>query len=220
MKFKLNQITILKRRWIKIILEKGQFIQSYIPQEKPYGISFGQWTVRWWQWAYSSPTYINPVADKSGINANINQNGPVWFLAGTFGEGKLVERYCSIPFNKAILFPVINYEINRIERPDLDSDYEMVKHVKDDQDDIINKEIKINDQNVPIFRVKSDPTIFSLYINPDNYFKLKGGNTLATADGYWVFLKSLPKGNHQIYFHGSCSLGTRQITAQYHIEIT
>ena len=137
-----------------------------------------------------------------------------------FGESKLVERDCSIPFNKAILIPVINYEINRMERPDLDSDSEMVKHVTTDQDDIINKEIKINDKSVPIFRVKSDPIIFPLYIHPCNYFKIDGGNTLATADGYWVFLKSIPKGNHQIYFHGSCSLGTRQITAKYNIEIT
>jgi hypothetical protein len=200
-------------------MEKGQFIEWFTPEEKPYGISFGQWTVRWWQWAYSTPININPVADKSGINANINQDGEVWFLAGTFGEGKLVERYCSIPFNKAVLIPVINYEINRIERPDLDSDSEMVKHVTADQDDIINKEIKINDRSVPIFRVKSDPIIFPLYIHPDNYFKMNGGNTFATADGYWVFLKPIPKGNHQIYFHGSCSLGTRQITAKYHLEI-
>lgn len=209
---------------------KEQTIEWFTPEEKPFGISFGQWTVRWWQWALSIPKNINPVTDKSGIYANTNQDERVWFLAGTWGEGEKVKRYCSLPHNKAILIPIINYETNRMEKPNLISYSEMVKDATEDQNDIRVKDFKINnDESVPIrhaesihnaiFRVKSDPSIFPLYIHPDNYFKLKGGKTDATADGYWVFLKSLPKGKHQLYFHGACSAGTRQTTAEYNIEI-
>lgn len=61
---------------------------------KPYGISYPDWTVRWWQWADSIPTPLNPASDKTGQNCAQSQSGPVWFLAGTFG-GK-AERPCSI----------------------------------------------------------------------------------------------------------------------------
>ena len=198
---------------------KDQLIDFFTENDKPYGISFGGWTVKWWQWAYSIPTNINPLVDKNGKYANINQEGPVWFLAGTFAEGKFVERTCSVPHNKSILCPIINYEINPIERPDLDSDSKMMKHVIEDQDDIATKEIMVNNNKIPVFRVKSEPSIFELYINPDNYFGRKGGNTISTSDGYWVFLKYLPIGHHEIFFHGTCSLGTRQVTVKYNIEI-
>lgn len=29
-------------------------------QSKPYGISYAEWTSKWWKWAYSVPKNINP----------------------------------------------------------------------------------------------------------------------------------------------------------------
>ena len=52
----------------------------------------------------------NPLLDDTGEHSFVNQNGPVWFLAGTFGEGKCPKRKCAIPAGKAILFPVINFK--------------------------------------------------------------------------------------------------------------
>ena len=62
---------------------------------KPYGISYPDWTVKWWQWADSIPTPLNPASDKTGQNCAQSQSGPVWFLAGTFG-GK-AELTCTDP---------------------------------------------------------------------------------------------------------------------------
>ena len=51
----------------------------------PYGVSDADWTAKWWQWVLSLPVEINPVKDLTGKNCATNQNGPVWFLAGTVG---------------------------------------------------------------------------------------------------------------------------------------
>jgi hypothetical protein len=194
-------------------------VDFFTPEDKPYGLTYGQWTVKWWQWALSAPRAVNPLLDDTGENASLNQTGPVWFLAGTFGENKIPRRSCSIPQNKAILFPVINYEMNELENPNIKAEPDLIKHVMEDIDDITVKEATIDGQVVPIYRIASDPPIFSLNINHDNCIGVSGGTTEAAADGYWVFLKPLFQGKHHIYFHGACSGGTRNASAEYHLVV-
>src|SRR3954470_21116236 len=71
---------------------------------RPYGQSYGQWAVAWWQWALSVPAASNPVADTTGEFAGEGQSGPVWFVAGTFQNS--AERSFTVPAGKALLMPV------------------------------------------------------------------------------------------------------------------
>ena len=65
------------------------------PQSHPHGKTYGEWAAAWWQWALSIPEAQNPVADATGEFAGLGQSGPVWFLAGTFGNS--AERTVTIP---------------------------------------------------------------------------------------------------------------------------
>jgi hypothetical protein len=76
--------------------------------EKAYGFSYGEWSAKWWQWAVALPAAENPITDTTGQFCNKNQDGKVWFLAGTAGGS--VARKCTIPAGKAILFPIITAE--------------------------------------------------------------------------------------------------------------
>jgi hypothetical protein len=195
-------------------------IGYFTPDSKPFGLTYGQWTVKWWQWALSIPKAINPVLDDTGKNAGVNQNGPVWFLAGTFGENKVQRRVCTVPSGKSILLPVINYEMNPLESPQLKNEDELIRHVIEDIDDIVIKEALVDgNRTIPIYRVHSDPLIFPLIINDDNGIGISGGTTQAAADGYWVFLKPLSSGNHNIYFHGACRGGIRNVAAEYNLTV-
>jgi len=167
------------------------------------------------------PAHANPAADEIGQYGGMDQvDRDVWFLAGTLG-GKPVKRKCSIPAGRAILFPVINYEMNSLEKPQLRTESELVGHVQQDQDDIINLDAIVDGENVPIYRVKSDPTFFAITAPEDNVVLIPdGGTTQATADGYWVFLKPLHLGEHDIHFSGSCSAGIRKVNARYHITVS
>jgi hypothetical protein len=194
--------------------------EIFTPETKPYGLTYGQWTVKWWQWLLSIPTDTNPAADENGIHASMNQtDSHVWYLAGTLG-GKTVTRKCIIPAGRSILFPVINYEMNSIEKPELRTDSELIRHVMEDEDDIINLEAIIDEQRIPIYRVRSDPPMFPLTIPADNLLNTSvGGTTRATSDGYWVFLKTLEPGEHNLYFAGSCSAGSRNVKATYSVRV-
>ncbi len=194
----------------------NNIIQCFTPEDSPYGLSYGEWTTKWWEWALSVPIPVNPVLDNTGQYADKNQHDSVWFLAGTIGdENKVAHRTCIIPKQTAILFPVINY----IHTSDstFKTDIELVNHVQKDIDDIVVNEAMVDGQKVPIFRVKSEPRIFSLRVREENKLGIPVGNNIASADGYWVFIKSLNKGQYEIYFHGACSGGARNASAQYQI---
>jgi len=195
-------------------------IEFHSPDSKPYGLTYGQWTVKWWRWALSVHKDRNPIVDISGANASIlNNDSDVFFLAGTLG-GAEVERRCEVPANRSILFPVINYEVNSTDDPEFRTDNELVAGVKRDIDDILNLETTLDGNKVKIFRISSDPPIFDL---EDNFEPTKSHNSnlkRASSDGYWVFLKPLNKGEHELSFSGSCSAATRNVRALYRINVT
>jgi hypothetical protein len=69
------------------ITEGSGISQLYPTNSKPYGLTYGEWSAKWWQWAMSIPTKDSPIVDKTGAKCAVGQNDPnVWFLAGTGGE--------------------------------------------------------------------------------------------------------------------------------------
>ena len=189
----------------------------------PFGLTYGQWTVRWWRWALSIPKSVNPVLDPSGDHASVNQPEKyVWFLTGTFGndDTNLPKRFCTIPSGRSILFPVINYEANLLEYPQLTTEDELTKHVKKVEDTIVKKECSVDGRRIAAQRVMSDPRVFKLKIREENPVNIrKSGLTVAAADGYWVFLKPLAEGNHFISFEGSCEQGKIRSGAFYQVRV-
>lgn len=199
-----------------------QKTESYfLADSKPLGISFGNWTVRWWRWAFDIPKSRNPINDQSGNFANVNQRRDVWFLAGKPADQEpyVPLRRCNIPSGNAVLIPIINCEANKLEFPELD-ETGLKENVITHMEQIKQKECFLNGKNIPVQRVRSDPEIFDIYIDSENIFDIpNGGNTVASADGYWVFLKPLEKGEHKLEFHGSCSSGVRFSGSKYVLTV-
>lgn len=191
--------------------------------DRPYGTTYGAWTVKWWQWLLSIPLDINPLSDQIGQHWNSAQPlSDVWFLAGNFGSTNRIfpKRKIKMQFGRGILFPVLNCEANALEYPDLKTHEDLLKHVSHDVDTIIKRDCFVNGIRLNSIRIPSDPRIFRVSINKDNAFGVKnGGSTDAAADGYWVFLKPLPQGVYSIHFEGSCEFGRLNSGANYEIVI-
>ena len=73
---------------------------------KPYGSSYEDWTIKFWQWLLSISSDRNPITDTTGELCGENQNStlPVFFLA--FSGGGSAIRTCDVPAAKAILVPI------------------------------------------------------------------------------------------------------------------
>jgi hypothetical protein len=198
-------------------------IDYFDKDDKPYGESYGQWTIKWWQWALSTPRSNSALIDSNGRNASIGQpDKDVWFLAGTIPSEEEVEeqhREITVPSGRAILFPIINCEANQLEYPELKSDDDLVAYVRQDENGIVKKNAFVNGSPIPAMRIASDPLVFNLSISDDNALRIKAGTTRASSDGYYVFLKPLPKGNYSIAFQGACEGGKLKNGADYTVNV-
>jgi hypothetical protein len=171
------------------------------PDSQPYGLTYGEWTAKWWQWAHSIPTESNPLLDQTGKDCAQaqNQTGPVWFLAGT-GAGS-AERTCTIPAGKAILLPIINSANVRTAG---ETNEELLAGVKELEDKVTTLEASIDGtplQNLWNYRIQSP--FFNETLPKENVLGVPEGTYLAVADGYWLFLEPLPPGQHEIRLHGA-----------------
>jgi hypothetical protein len=193
--------------------------RMYSRNDKPYGKSWEEWTSKWWQWLLSIPKESNPGIDTTGEKFDANQNDPdVVFLVGTFGGS--AERNYTIYADKSILFPIINFTTSYIEEPFLKTESELKSRAKQDIDDIVNKEAVMDGmklQDVEKYRVQSP--VFDLTYPENNVFELSSGSTRAISDGYWVFLKPLSPGMHDIHAVGSCSSGKTRVDITWHLDV-
>lgn len=78
------------------------------PKAAIAGASQEEWSKRWWRWALSFDEDESPVGDPDGRFCALGQNGPVWFLAGTYGTARTI-RHCRVPAGKTLFFPLVNY---------------------------------------------------------------------------------------------------------------
>jgi len=178
------------------------------PTEKYASKTYGQWSVVWWQWAANIAEPNSPVSDDSGADCAVRQRGPVWFLAGT--TGGMATRSCTIPSGKAILFPVINGECSTVEGT---AEADLAACATGQMDFVTETRASVDGTAIDLgppgpdarFRFTSDPLVFPITFAKRNGFYPDGsvfGRGKAVADGYWVLVKPLAVGDHDIDFYG------------------
>ena len=182
-------------------------------EPKVLGKTIGEWSVKWWQWAFAIPASKNPML---GGDCEQGQQGPVWFLAGDWnGKGERVERSCTVPRGKYILFSIFNaFWIQLPTDPPeyTETDYRReastlptsiggeLEATLDGKPIIFNPKTPIIRSQSPVFTASFPPDPFPPY---DNVFGLDP-NTLTgdpiVSDGFWVMLPPLSPGKHTLFF--------------------
>jgi hypothetical protein len=177
-------------------------VELFTTDFSSYGLTYGEWTARWWQWAYSIPIDVHPAYDDSGKNCAEGQSGPVWFLAGTYEHP--AERYCTIPAGKAILLPILNSECSYAEFPNLNTEEELRQCAKQIQDSVVHLEASIDGVHISgLEQSRLQSPLFNLTLGQNNILELPANTTTqAVSDGNWIFLKPLSVGEHVVYFNG------------------
>lgn len=206
-----------------MVSRESDDVQLFSNTDKPYGRTYGAWTATWWQWIMPISKDRSPLLDKIGEHWNTNQpSSEVWFLIGNFArkDKTFPHRTIKIESGRSILFPVLNCMATFLEYQQLKTHDDLLRHVENDVNTVVKKELTINGKGHEAVRVPSDPRIFRVTINEDNAFEImRSGSTDAAADGYWAFLKPVPKGNYTIRFEGSCEYGRLNAGATYELEI-
>lgn len=195
-------------------------LRLYPLNSKPFGLSYSDWTAKWWQWFLSIPKSSSPALDTTGINANIGQNNPnVFFLCQTYeGVDSTPHREVVIDSDRALFMPVINWI--SILNYDGVTEQEIFEKAKERMDVVAKLEMKINEitlseEDLRKYRVQSP--LFDVNLPEGNIMELKPGLVRAVSDGFWIFLEPLNKETSLSSF-GSCSSGVTNILVNYHIR--
>ena len=203
-------------------------IQFYGGMDKPYGLTYGEWTNKWWEWINPIPKEKSPINDYTGEFWDINQpSSHVWFLAGNFArEYKTTvktfphRKIKKMPAGRSILLPVLNCMATFLEYGNLQTHDDLIRHVENDVNSVVKREFFINNKRYEAVRIPSHPRIFKVQIPENNAFEIKNsGITDSAADGFWAFIKPLSKGNYTIHFEGSCENGRLSAGASYELDI-
>ena len=168
-------------------------------QEEIGGITQSELTKRLWQWASSFEYSQSPVSDQTGDRCSAGQEGPVWFLAGTYGSAP-AKRTCRVPPGKHLFFPLINYIV--MPRSCNCSCERMTDVARSMTDQAMGLFVELDGRAVAKLderRVASPAGCF------DAAERIPGGPKIepSASDGYWMHLPPLEKGTHTLRFGGS-----------------
>lgn len=177
---------------------------------KPYGISYEDWTIKFFLWVLSIPSERNPSLDQTGQYCTEGQgNSSVFFLSGA--GGSTVERTCTIPAGKAILVPINTVECSFLEFPAAKTDQDLHKCAEEDESSNPGLFLSVDGREfkeLEKYRVHS--RAFNINFSENNIFGVSGP-TRAVSDGYWVILEPLKPGTHEIHYKGSLTNPTTGI---------
>ncbi len=197
----------------------------------PYGQPYGVWSGAWWQWDYSIPNPMSPVADPTGEFAALGQSGPLWFLAGTYGT--VAERTVTVPAGKGFFFPIINtIWINVPELGDNPWSDEQRAFAKayiapfiDTAYDLSCQIDGVEVKDIAAYRcVTPDGAEYMVTFPTDDnpWAPLLPAGTYGPCvdDGIWLMLAPLPAGEHTIHFTaGSTAWGPFALEVTYHLTV-
>ena len=184
----------------------------------PFDKPFEQWTAEWWQFILSFPAAANPQFDTGGQCA-VGQHGPVWFLAGSFGQ--VVTRTCTVPAGKALFVPVLNLvDINvasQIAR-------ELRAEIAPCMDAVAGLSLEVDGQRVrnlaENFHIRS--VVFDITVPPGGLLD-PGTYSPVVDNGFYVMLKPLSVGSHTIHLSGAsegCPIqGPFSVDVFYHLNV-
>jgi hypothetical protein len=162
----------------------------------PYGIPYGDWLAKWWQWSFSIPTAQHPRDEYTPEKCAINQEGPVWFLADQLGG--IEERTCTIPAGKAIFVPLL-VGVCDYGESDVKSDEDLRRCAMEGNEyGVIEATVDgVKLKNLEQYRTQSG--FFNITIPEDNIYDNSAGTFRALTDGFFVFLEPLPPGKHDVH---------------------
>lgn len=177
---------------------------------------------KWTQWALGIPASTNPIADPDGAFGNINNNGSVFFLAGTFSGS--ATRTITAPSGKSIFFPILNaFDVEWPSGTHTESGYttcfdppgtseaEALACAK-----TLLATYQIGDASGLYARLggvdlltdftnfrQTSTAFFDVTLPEDDIFGLGAGNDLkGITDGYWLALEGLAPGAYTLTFGG------------------
>jgi hypothetical protein len=187
------------------------------PNSVVAGKTIADWTAAWWTWALQAPAAQNPLTDTTGAFASLNNNGPVFFIAGTTGLTNSVARTFQVPAGKPVLLPMINFFDT--EPAEIDPPTASLDDRKNAADLVVTGWLNAVDPASLFASIDGHPAPdLAQYLEVTGLFSMgatQSGSLIASfgvpvgaelyptkAAGYWLMIDGLAPGPHTVQFGG------------------
>lgn len=186
------------------------------------GLNCVGWIKEWYKWAFkeaydkyfttSGQGLLEPEEDQgNGIKDKSDPQVSVWFLAFpmySYTTNGPVQKYVNLPTGKwHFLAPVYNAHPSKEMYPSIRTNDELFGLAKSDVDDVYYLEVNLDGYNLAGCRVPIKKP-FEIKISKNNAFGLasaelgEGNSMNIVSDGYWIWIKELPPGDHILRLKG------------------
>jgi hypothetical protein len=185
------------------------------PCASPFGATYPEWSVSWWQWFFS----LTVTPDGVHADCSTHQNGPVWFLLA----GSAIN--CTVPSGKALFFPIINVECSSLEDPPFFGQTAADRHTcaSSVMDTVTGLAVEIDGvalRDLTNYRAASPDFAFTV---PDGNIAQvptdKSHSGRSSADGFYLMLTPLTPGTHTIHFTGTIPPFSFTIDTTYRLTV-
>ena len=169
--------------------------QYYTKDSAPYGTHYADWIKKWWQWNVSLPKAEHPQTNPKTVCAT-KVSGRVSFLVQSY-QGP--QHYtCTIPTKNAIMVPISTGSCTSIEAHSTKL-ADLVNCASNGDQHLTFKATLDGALLNNLQNNYATTNLFTMTLPNDNFENLKAGTYPTGAGGYFIFLKPLPAGQHNLH---------------------
>lgn len=172
------------------------------PNSRVQGLTYGEWSARWWQYVLSIPGEENPLTGGTGTNCVYQRIGNVGLVAvDPLSESTIT---CQVPTGMMLFLDVLSAECSTVEEdPFYGGNEEEMRAcalsftISDLQASIDGSEVKNLDQYI-----HTSP-LFDFTLPEDNILYTAELTGQSVSNGAHLMLAPLSPGEHVVYLHAS-----------------
>ncbi len=175
------------------------------PTAAPHGVSYAEWSIRWWQWMFGQPAASCPNFDLTGELYPWGQDlsEHVLLLPGSWGGP--ATRTLTIPKGTMLFVPIINAAYVLFPGDPVDWSY-VTGFMSSVSEATLTVDRRHLDLYRPAFQVGLQAP-FEVWFPEGNLIEQPAGYYTCGEDGYYAMLAPLSAGVHRVVVHGATSDG-------------
>jgi hypothetical protein len=174
------------------------------PDSRVQGLTYGEWSVLWWQSIFSIPASQNPLTGTTGANCIYERFGNVGLIMVDPQADQVLK--CEVPAGMMLFLDILSVECSTLEPPPFYGEDEEALRACALSFNLEDLEATIDGvdvENLGEYTHTSPPFIFA--VPEDNILGAEFPNLTgkSVSNGVHLILAPLSPGEHTIHLHGS-----------------
>jgi hypothetical protein len=175
------------------------------PNSRVQGLTYGEWSARWWQYVLSIPAPQNPLTGGTGANCVFQRIGNVGLVAADPQAGQTLT--CEVPAGMMLYLDILSAECSTLEPPPFYGGNE--EELRACAESFIHSDLEASIDGVAIQNLSQyihTSPLFEFTLPEDNILGVPAGSVgESVSNGAHLMLAPLTPGQHTIHLHGEYS---------------